>query len=294
MRHALDAILEDRDGRAVLRFERILQRDPDAVWQALTTDHELAHWHPSPFTLEPRVGGAVHYAAPDGAAMGDGTVTDHDPPRTLGYTWGDDHLLWQLEAHDVGTLLVLTHTFDDRFKAARDAAGWDLCLDRLEGLDGADWQELNRSYEDRFGIAPEEATPPPVGVAVSAVTPLLMFEGNAEAAMRSYVMAFEDARIEKLVRYAGAEDGPTGKVKEGRLRLAGQRLLFLDSPVAHAFTFTPSVSLTVTCDSVDAVDALFARLSSGGSTLMEVGAYPFSERFGWCTDRFGVSWQIRV
>jgi hypothetical protein len=72
-------------------------------------------------------------------------------------------------------LLVLTHTFDDRFKAARDGAGWHICLSWLARfLDGAatrrgddiegvprDWRELNREYEQRFGIKAEEATPPP-------------------------------------------------------------------------------------------------------------------------------------
>ena len=70
---------------------------------------------------------------------------------------------------------MLIHTFDDRFKAARDAAGWHLCLDALaSSLEGAkaastgdgeripgDWRELNRAYERRFGIPPEKATPPP-------------------------------------------------------------------------------------------------------------------------------------
>jgi hypothetical protein len=107
--------------------------------------------------------------------MPDGEVTDYDPPLVLGHTWGDDHLRWELRPHDEGCLLVLTHTFDDRFKAARDAAGWHLCLDALgsslddtkapsaedgERLPGG-WQELNRAYERRFGIPPEKATPPP-------------------------------------------------------------------------------------------------------------------------------------
>jgi len=72
-------------------------------------------------------------------------------------------------------MLTLTHTFGDRFKAARDAAGWHLCLDALsssldgDGVSGGDggellpsgWRELNREYEERFGIPSEEATPPP-------------------------------------------------------------------------------------------------------------------------------------
>jgi hypothetical protein len=95
------------------------------------------------------------------------------PPRLLGHTWGEDHLRWELREHDEGCLLTLTHSFSDRFKAARDASGWHLCLDALSAsLDGASaasaretlsrgWQELNSAYERRFGIPPEQATPPP-------------------------------------------------------------------------------------------------------------------------------------
>jgi uncharacterized protein YndB with AHSA1/START domain len=123
-----DAVMHDDHGRTVLRFERTLDHPADQVWRYLTEAAELRGWHPSPFELEPRVGGAVRYLPPDGAAFGEGEVTEYDRPRVLAYTWGDDHLRWELEPRGDGCLLVLTHTFDDHFKAARDAAGWDACL----------------------------------------------------------------------------------------------------------------------------------------------------------------------
>jgi uncharacterized protein YndB with AHSA1/START domain len=167
---APDAILEDHEGRTVLRFERVLRHPVERVWSALTEEGDLRRWHPSPFVLEPRAGGAVEYLPPDGAAFGEGAVTDYEPPRLLAHTWGEDHLRWELRPHDEGTLLVLRHTFDDHLKAARDAAGWHTCLAALgaalDGADGAgqaDWRELNRAYQERFGIAPEDATPIPTG-----------------------------------------------------------------------------------------------------------------------------------
>jgi uncharacterized protein YndB with AHSA1/START domain len=169
-----DAILQDEQGRAVLRFERTLGHSPERVWRALTESDELSGWHPSPFELEPSVGGTVTYHDVDEAPeMPDGEVTEYDPPRVLGHTWGEDELRWELRPHDDGCLLILTHTFDDRFKAARDAAGWHLCLDALAStMDAGEaqrdirripegWPELNRAYEERFGIPPEKATPPP-------------------------------------------------------------------------------------------------------------------------------------
>jgi len=170
------AVLRERHGRSALCFERLLAHPPERVWSALTTHDELLHWHPTPFELEPLAGGRVTYRSPAGTpAMPDGRVLDYDPPRLLAYSWGDDELRWELQRHEGGCLLRLTHTFDDRFKAARDAAGWHLCLDALSGsLDGAraaergdgprlpqGWSELNRDYQERFGIPAEEATPPP-------------------------------------------------------------------------------------------------------------------------------------
>jgi len=77
------------------------------------------------------------------------------------------------------------------------------------------------------------------------------------------------------------------------MSLKGQKLFFFDSPMKHAFTFTPSISLMVDCDSAEEVDRLFTALSDQGKTLMPLDAYPFARRFAWVDDRFGVSWQLR-
>jgi len=83
MPHA-DAILEDQDGRTVLRFERVLAHPPATVWRALTEKDELRRWHPSPFEL---ASNAVHYMHPDSDTLGEeGVVTDFDPPHLLNYT----------------------------------------------------------------------------------------------------------------------------------------------------------------------------------------------------------------
>jgi uncharacterized protein YndB with AHSA1/START domain len=170
-----DAILEDDQGRPTLRFERVLPHSPERVWRALTEPGELASWHPSPFELEPKAGGRIDYLPPDGALFGEGQVIEYSPPHLLRHTWGEDELRWELREHPDGCLLTLSHSFDDRLKAARDAAGWDLCLASLvasldgdspdrgrdaDGLPGG-WQELNDAYQRRFGISPEEATSPP-------------------------------------------------------------------------------------------------------------------------------------
>lgn len=126
------------------------------------------------------------------------------------------------------------------------------------------------------------------------INPFLMFANGAEAAMRFYASLFPDARIEYLVRYGAEGPGTEGSVKQATLLLLDRKLEFFDSPVRHAFTFTPAISFAVTCDDAAEVDMLFAKLSEGGQVLMGLDAYPFAKCFGWVNDKFGVSWQLRA
>lgn len=126
----------------------------------------------------------------------------------------------------------------------------------------------------------------------TTVTPFLMFEGRAEEAMRFYVSLFADARVEHVERHGPDAPGPEGTIYRASAVLNGQRIHFIDSPAPHAFGFTPAVSLFVEAEGEAEVDRLFAALSEGGSVLMPLGSYPFSPRYAWVSDRFGVSWQI--
>ena len=129
---------------------------------------------------------------------------------------------------------------------------------------------------------------------MTEVTPFLMFEGKAEEAMTFYMSLFEDSKVISIERYGPNGPGKEGSVVHATFTLAGQRLMCIDSPAKHAFTFTPSTSLFVECESADEVDRLFEKLSAGGSVMMPLDTYPFSKRFAWLADRFGVSWQISV
>lgn len=126
------------------------------------------------------------------------------------------------------------------------------------------------------------------------ITPFLMFEGKAEEAMRYYTSVFPGSEIERIERYDADEPGAAGMVKQAIFRLNDQRFMCIDSPVHHAFTFTAAMSLFVDCQTEAEVDRIFALLSDGGAILMPIGSYPFSQRFVWLTDRFGVSWQLNL
>jgi predicted 3-demethylubiquinone-9 3-methyltransferase (glyoxalase superfamily) len=126
------------------------------------------------------------------------------------------------------------------------------------------------------------------------VMPFLMFTGQAEEALNFYVALLPDSRIESLDRYGPAGPGAEGSVFQAVATIGGQRVMCIDSPAVHTFTFTPSFSLYVTCDSEDEIDRYFARLSDGGQTLMPLDTYPFSRRYAWVQDRYGVSWQLSL
>ncbi len=74
------------------------------------------------------------------------------------------------------------------------------------------------------------------------------------------------------------------------IELLGQEFTFICA--GPLFKFNPSVSFLVTCKTKDEVDALWGKLSEGGKALMELGEYPFSEKYGWTRDMYGLSWQV--
>ena len=116
--------------------------------------------------------------------------------------------------------------------------------------------------------------------------------GKAEEAIRLYTSVFEDARVVRLERFGPDEDDDG--IKHARFVLAGREFMAMDSGYAHEFTFTPAVSLFVEFDDPGRLDDAFAALSDGGAVLMPLDAYPFSTRFGWLEDRYGVSWQLSL
>lgn len=126
------------------------------------------------------------------------------------------------------------------------------------------------------------------------VTTFLMFEGRAEEAMTFYTSLFAHAEIVAITRYGPGEAGAEGTVQHATFSLAGQQFMCIDSPMAHGFGFTPSMSLFVQCDTDDEIEHLYAALVEQGQELMPLGSYGFSAKFGWVNDRFGVSWQLNL
>lgn len=128
----------------------------------------------------------------------------------------------------------------------------------------------------------------------ATVRPFLMFEGRAEEAMNFYVSLFPDSKVTDVTRYGPGEPGPENSIKVAKFTLAGQTVMCIDSPVKHAFTFTPAFSFFVDCASESDLRRFAAALGEGGQALMPLANYGFSQLFTWLNDRFGVSWQLNL
>jgi len=158
-------LVGDRD-RPAVQLERYLPDPPDVVWQALTEPEQLRTWFPCEVTLRGgrwEVGAALTFDFPAHMRLTyTGQVLEVDEPRSLAFTWGPSTLRFQLSADGDGTRLVLIDELPSD-AAARNAAGWERCLDRLAGTEPAPdgWRPLFERYAAEFepALGQQEARP---------------------------------------------------------------------------------------------------------------------------------------
>lgn len=126
------------------------------------------------------------------------------------------------------------------------------------------------------------------------ITTNLWFNDQAEEAAQFYLSVFPGSRIGAVSRYdkaaADVSGRPEGSAMTVEFELPGQTFVGLNG--GPHFTPNPSISFHVKCKTTDEVDTLWHKLSEGGDVLMPLDTYPFSKRYGWCNDRYGVSWQL--
>src|SRR5918911_1210997 len=115
------------------------------------------------------------------------------------------------------------------------------------------------------------------------ITPHLWFDKEAREAAELYVSVFPDSKIKSVTTLTGT---PSGDCDVVSFELAG--VPFMGISAGPLFKFNPSVSFHISCSTTGEVDAMWERLSPGGQVLMPLDAYPFSQRFGWLEDRYGV------
>jgi len=122
---------------------------------------------------------------------------------------------------------------------------------------------------------------------MQAITTHLWFDKEAKEAAALYTSIFKDSKIKNT---ATLHNTPSGTVDLLTIELLGQEFRLINA--GPLFKFTPAVSFLVACDTKEEVEALWNELEKGGSALIELGEYPFSEKYGWTQDRYGLSWQV--
>jgi predicted 3-demethylubiquinone-9 3-methyltransferase (glyoxalase superfamily) len=121
------------------------------------------------------------------------------------------------------------------------------------------------------------------------ITPHLWFDKEAEEAANLYTTAFKDAKIKTKTNL---NNTPSGIVSIITIDILGQTFSLINA--GPYFKINPSISFLVACKTKEEVDAIYSKLSEGGTPLMALGDYPFSHRYGWMQDRYGVSWQVML
>ena len=112
------------------------------------------------------------------------------------------------------------------------------------------------------------------------IRPFLWFDGKAEEAAKFYTSIFKNSEIRSISQMSAT------------FQLDGLEFIALNG--GPQFKFSPATSFFVECERREELDAEWKRLSKSGTVLMELAAYPFSEKFGWVQDEFGVSWQLNL
>ena len=162
-----EGILIEVDGGPALLFERRYPQNIERVWKAVTDPGEMAQWFPShvegkraegaelAFVDDAQRAAAKEAGRPtraDGPIFR-GSVIAFDPPNRFAFTWGGERLHFELTSDGDGTRLTFTHVLSHESVAARNGAGWHVCLQALGRLLGVDEEETNpfAVYDDYVG-----------------------------------------------------------------------------------------------------------------------------------------------
>lgn len=125
------------------------------------------------------------------------------------------------------------------------------------------------------------------------ITPHLWFDKEAKEAAEFYASVFWDSKIDHVTTLKGT---PSGDADVVSFTLMGQPFMAISA--GPYFKFSPAISFMVNFDpskdpnAAAKIDEVWNKLVEGGQVLMEIQEYPFSKRYGWLQDKYGLSWQL--
>ncbi len=151
-----------------LRFTRTYPHKIEKVWRAITEPEHLAAWFPCTIEGERRAGAKLKFSFPGEVNVPPitGRMIAFEPPRLMEFDWGGDVIRIELEPDDQDTRFTLYDFIGEYGKAARDAAGWHVCLFLLEAHVAGEtkpappWKPLFEEYARRFGPGAATIGPP--------------------------------------------------------------------------------------------------------------------------------------
>ena len=122
------------------------------------------------------------------------------------------------------------------------------------------------------------------------IVPHLWYDKEAKEAALFYISLFEQSKLEytKVIK----NPPPYNDSEIVGFELAGQE--FVSISAGPYFKLNPTISLMVACSTSEELDKIWKALSEGGTELMPLGEYPFSKRYAWVQDRYGLSWQLML
>jgi len=125
--------------------------------------------------------------------------------------------------------------------------------------------------------------------------------GKAQEAMGFYTTLFPNSEIKSVVKYKSGELGGTPElIKHAVFTLNGLEYMISENNYKHAWSITPGVSIFIESNSETEIDHLFNSLVANDGMVMvpldnyETGDYGFGKKFGWCQDKYGISWQVNL
>lgn len=152
-------------------------------------------------------------------------------------------------------------------------------------LNAYPWSPRYGWVQDRFGFS-WQLTLGKIAEVGQKFTPLMMFSGPTAGmssdALDLYASIFKPAHVIVKVPYTEDDEGVTGTLKHGRVKLGDSILMAMDSHIPHDISFNEAISLVVECENQEEIDHYWNKLTEGGQ----------ESQCGWLKDRYGVSWQI--
>lgn len=132
------------------------------------------------------------------------------------------------------------------------------------------------------------------------IVPHLWYDKEAMEAAELYAATLPDSTVNSVTTL---RDTPSGDSDSVSFQLWGQKFMAISA--GPVFAFNPSISLMVNFDPLlfdpspsrekgarEKLDRVWETFSQGGTVLMPIDQYPFSARYGWIQDRYGLSWQL--